>query len=360
MNLSLKNKFNRSTYALSKKILFSFEPETMHNTFTKIGKVLGSSKITKKSLSLIFNYQDHSLEQKIKGIYFKNPVGLSAGFDKNAELIETMDSIGFGFVEVGSITAKPCKGNTGKRLARLPEKESIWVNLGLNNEGALKIHEKLKNKKYSIPVGISIAKTNCKETADPEEGLKDYISSLKILKKIGDYITINISCPNAYGGQPFSNPSLYEKLLKETKKLKIKKPILVKLSPDISKENIDKILKISKKYKISGFICTNLTKKGKSGGFSGKLVEKKANSLLSYVYKKTKNENYILVGSGGVSSAEDAYKKIKLGANLVQLITGMIYHGPSLIGEINQGLVQLLKKDNYSNISQAVGKNAEK
>ena len=151
-------------------------------------------------------------------------------------------------------------------------------------------------------------------------------------------------------------------MLKEVSKLKISKPLFVKLSPDLDKNKIDKIIKISNRHKIiSGFICSNLTKRGlaKSGGFSGKIVSDKSNELLAYVYKKTKGK-YLLIGVGGIFSAEDAYKKIKLGASLVQIITGMIYEGPSLISEINQGIVRLLKKDGYNGISEAVGADLKK
>ena len=357
-NIILRNDLNKFVYTnIVKKICFEFDAEKTHNFFIKFGKILGSSALIKKITSAAFNYQNELLEQDILGIKFTNPVGLSAGFDKNAELLGILGDVGFGFAEVGSVTARSCKGNSGVRLKRIPEKRSIFVNFGLNNKGANKIHSKLKSKKYEIPFGVSIAKTNCKETADPEIAVKDYVYSIKKFKDVGQYITINISCPNAYGGQPFSNPELYNKLLKEVSKLKISKPLFVKLSPDLDKNTIDKIIKISNRHKIiSGFICSNLTKKGlaKSGGFSGKIVADKANELLAYAYKKTKGK-YILMGVGGIFSAEDAYKKIKLGANLVQLITGMIYEGPNLISEINRGLVNLLKKDGYSNIGEAVG-----
>ena len=351
-------KANRKLYSSSKRILFKIPPETIHNRTIKLGKYLGSKKLLKSIINKLFNYKHPSLEQTLLGIKFKNPIGLSAGFDKNAELLNILSDIGFGFAEVGSITYKPCKGNSGIRLKRLPKKESIYVNLGLNNLGSKKISSQLKNKKFSIPYGISIAKTNCKETAQDDIGIQDYISSLKTLSSLSSYITINISCPNAFGGQPFSRPKAFSKLMKEISKLKIKKPIFIKLSPDLTKRNINQILRISKKHNIAGFICSNLTKNKntKTGGFSGKQVEKKANSLLSYIYKKTRSKKYVLIGVGGVSSAEDAYKKIKLGANLIQLITGMIYHGPQLISEINHDLVMLLKKDGYKNISEAVGK----
>ena len=361
--LGINNKLNKIIYSnIIKKICFKYDEEKVHNFFTNFGRRAGENHLSKKIVRHLFSYQNPVLEQNLCGITFKNPIGLSAGFDKNAELISIMGDVGFGFSEIGSITAKPCSGNKGKRLLRIPEKKSIWVNLGLNNDGADKISSRLNGKIFEIPFGISIAKTNCRETTNPAEGVKDYIYSLKKFneKKIGDYFTINISCPNAFGGQPFSNPKLYEKLIKEVKKLKIKKPIFIKLSPDLEKKYLDKILKISKKYGINGFICSNLSKKNKGfdeGGLSGKEVYEKSNFLLSYVCKKTMGweRKPVLIGVGGIFNAEDAYKKIKLGANLVQIITGMIFQGPNLISEINCNLVKLLKKDGFSDISKAVG-----
>lgn len=353
----IRNKANSTIYGkIVRPLCFMHDAEHIHNSFIKIGKFLGSNRAAKMAVSSLFNYQHPKLEQKILGLQFRNPIGLAAGFDKNAELINVMESVGFGFVEVGSITALPCKGNSGKRIDRIAAKKSLWVNLGLNNNGVHEITKRLQGSKFNIPYGLSLARTNCKDTASSEAGIKDYIASLKESRNIGDYHTLNISCPNSYGGQPFAHPALYEQLLKEVDKFNLNKPVFVKLSPDLTKNNLDKLLRISKNHAIAGFICTNLTKKHKfgKGALSGKVVEQGANDLIKYLYSKTKGR-YIIIGVGGIFSAEDAYEKIKLGANLVQLITGMIYRGPGLIGEINYGLVKLLEKDGYKNISEAVG-----
>src|SRR3989338_3003481 len=281
--VSIRNKTNSVLYnKIVKPVCFMYDAEQVHNFFTKTGKFLGDHALTKKTISTLFNYQNKKLELNILGIKFRNPVGLSAGFDKNAELISIMEDVGFGFVEVGSITALPCEGNSGKRVDRIIDKKSLWVNFGLNNNGVKEITNRLEKERFNIPYGISVAKTNSKETVDPQ---------------------------------------LYESLLREVHELKIKKPVFVKLSPDLTKKHIDKLLQISMKHKINGFICTNLTKKhnlGK-GGLSGKIVQKKSNELIKYIYKKTKGK-YIIIGVGGIFSAEDAYKKIKAGASLVQLI----------------------------------------
>ena len=181
--VSVRNKLNKAIYlGILRKKYFKQDPEYVHDLFLKRGKSLSSSKIMKSIVSLAFNYSNPRLEQNILGIKFRNPLGLSAGFDKNAEIIPIISEVGFGFAEVGSITAHPGKGNIGTRLKRLPEKKSIWVYLGLNNKGALAVKRDLKDEKFKIPVGISIAKTNCKETTNPAVGLKDYLFSLKELK----------------------------------------------------------------------------------------------------------------------------------------------------------------------------------
>tara|TARA_Y100000034_G_scaffold136608_1_gene214113 strand:+ start:899 stop:1981 length:1083 start_codon:yes stop_codon:yes gene_type:complete len=344
--------------SILKPLAFKRDPEETHNKAIKLGIKLGKSPLFKSLLSNIYNYENPILSQNLLGIKFKNPVGLSAGFDKNAELSDILPTIGFGFAELGSITAKPCSGNKGTRIKRLPNKESLWINLGLNNKGADKIYNSLKSISPQIPLGISIAKTNCKETVKEKVAISDYLYSIKKFANLkqASYLTINISCPNAYGGQPFSDPKLLSQLLSKVSALKMKKPIFIKISPDLDKKTIDETLKLAKKHKISGLICSNLTKKHKekSGGLSGKPLEAKANNLISYIYKKTKGK-FVIIGVGGIFSAEDAYKKIKLGASLVQLITGMIYEGPSLISEINRDLVNLLKKDGFKNISDAIG-----
>ncbi len=362
----LKQKIVNYVYTnFARKIFFLFNAELTHNVFIWVGKVLGDYWVTKKATSLFFNYQNEKiLGQEISGMKFRNPVGLAAGFDKDAKMISVMEDVGFGFSEVGSVSAWPCEGNEGKRMGRFVKEESLWINFGLNNEGAVKIASGLEGRKYKIPFGVGIARTNCKESADEDAAVRDYCFSAEKFRSIGDYLTINISCPNSYGGQPFTNARRFEKLIREIRRLKIKKPVFVKMSPDLSKRETDKIIAISEKYKIDGFICTNLAKdkRYESGGISGKLLEKKSDDMLKYVYLKIarKKRKFILIGCGGIFSAKDAYKKIKLGANLVQLITGMIFQGPGLIGEINYGLAELLKNDGYRNIGEAVGKGAGK
>ncbi len=347
-----------------KPLLFLLDPENVHDSFTLIGRILGSNTITQRIFTMLFSYSNPGLKQTILGVKFSNPIGLAAGFDKNALLTDILPAVGFGFAEIGTITGEKCAGNPRPRLWRLKKSKSLVVYYGLKNDGCEFISNRLKNKKFAIPIITSIGKTNSGKTVETEKGIKDYIKAYSRFTNIGHFFDINISCPNAFGGQPFSDPEKLDKLLTRIDEIPTKKPVFLKMPPDLDDSQLDSVLEKVKKHKIAGFICTNLTKIKNSkirdnnipehGGFSGKILEDLSNDLISRIYKKTEGK-YIIIGCGGVFSAEDAYKKIKLGASLVQLITGMIFEGPQVIGEINRGLVKLLKKDGYKNISEAVG-----
>jgi dihydroorotate dehydrogenase len=366
--MSAKKRFIHLTYSkILKPIFFRFDAEDMHDFFTDVGKFLGKHSLTKKITGALFDYTNPKLEQDIFGIHFKNPIGLSAGFDKNAELTDILPAVGFGFIEVGSITGEPCIGNLRPRLWRLPKSQALVVNYGLKNDGCEKISQRLKQKKFAVPIGINIAKTNNPFFCTTELGIADYVKAYQAFVNIGNYDTINISCPNAQGGQPFTNPQSLDLLLSAIRKIPCEKPIFLKVPADSSDTDIDGIIEVAQKYKISGFVCTNLAKSRdgvkdkfipEKGGLSGKIVEAKSNHIIEYIYKKTRGE-CIIIGVGGIFSASDAYKKIRLGASLIELITGMIYEGPQLIGEINEELVQLLQKDGFDNISEAIGIDAK-
>ncbi|KKR13702.1 MAG: Dihydroorotate dehydrogenase 2 [Candidatus Woesebacteria bacterium GW2011_GWA1_39_21b] len=352
-----------------KPILFCFDPEQVHDFFTVVGESLGRSALTRWLTSLFFGYQHPSLEQSILGLKFTNPVGLAAGFDKDARLTAILPAVGFGFEEVGSITGEACQGNPRPRLWRLPKSQSLIVHYGLKNAGAEVLVQKLRDHRFAYPLGISIAKTNSPATVEVTAGIADYLKVYKIFLTagVGDYFTINISCPNAYGGLPFTDLARLDLLLGEFAKIPKTKPLFIKMPPDLEEEKLAAIILLAEKYKIDGFVCTNLTKDGNGanlqlkeprptdkGGVSGKALAPLAEKQLRLIRQKTGNK-FILIACGGIFSAEDAYRKIKAGASLVQLVTGLIFEGPQLIGEINRGLVKLLTQDGYQNISEAIG-----
>ena len=351
-----------------KPVFFKLDPEDVHDQLIKVGQLLGKFSLTRSITNLLFSYSNPKLSQIILGIYFSNPVGLAAGFDKDAQLTQILPSVGFGFAEVGSITGESCDGNPKPRLWRLPNSKALVVYYGLKNKGCQILSAKLKNMRFKIPIGISVAKTNNKKTVSTKAGIKDYAKAFSVFVNIGSYITVNISCPNVYGGEPFTDAKRLRLLLAELDKIKVNKPVFVKLSPDLAKKEIDELLKVVANHRVNGLVISNLTKVRNNpnikdanipdkGGMSGKVVKDLSDELIKYVYNKTKGK-LVIIGCGGVFTAEDAYKKIKAGASLIQLITGMIYQGPQVISEINQGLVELLEKDGYDSISEAIGENS--
>jgi dihydroorotate dehydrogenase len=352
-----------------KPVFFKFNPEFVHDRITFVGNVLGKFILTKYITRKIFRYDNDALIQTVAGLEFKNPIGLSAGFDKNAKLIHILPEIGFGFMEIGSITLNPYIGNPKPRLFRLPKSKALVVYYGLMNEGVKKIINRFKTySNNSTLLGISIAKTNSITTSTEEGAIKDYIECLKFLEKedVGSYYTINISCPNTFGGEPFTTESRLEKLLAQVETLKINKPVFIKMPINLPIEEYAQLLKVIIKYRITGVIIGNLTKvrnpqlikdtipSNVKGGISGNPTQRLSNELITYTYKNY-GKDLIIIGVGGIFTAEDAYEKIKRGASLVQLITGMVFHGPQLIGEINKNLVELLKKDGFKNIKEAIG-----
>jgi dihydroorotate dehydrogenase len=345
---------------LLKPVFFMQDPEDVHDRMSNMGEFLGSYGFTNRLTRIMFGFESKMLEQNVAGINFKNPIGLAAGFDKDAKLTQILPAVGFGFEEIGSITAKAYQGNQKPRLYRLPERLSLRVNYGLKNFGAEAVYDKLKKLSFSFPVGISIAKTNSQETSQVPMGIDDYFFTFKKFQDLGDYFTINISCPNTCEEKPvFAEPENLNLLLTKLFSMPKIKPIFIKLSPDLPDIQLNKILEVCREYPLDGFVCTNLTKinnfnhQGK-GGFSGKAVEELTNQLISKVYKYY-GGNKIIIGCGGVFNAKDAYKKIRLGSSLIQLITGMIFEGPQLIGEVNRDLSKLLLNDGFKNIQEAVG-----
>lgn len=342
---------------LFKPIVFLIDPEFVHDSTTWVGRILGSNLLTRGITHLILGYSNPMLEQNIMGVHFKNPIGLSAGFDKNARLTKILPAVGFGFEEIGSITGEPCAGNPKPRLWRHPELKSIRVYYGLMNDGALAIARRLNGKRFTFPIGTSIAKTNSPDTCELDAGIADYVKAFTAFAHIGAYFTVNLSCPNAYGGQPFTDTKKLDRLLNALDPIPTQKPIFLKLSPDLSTHELDSLIAVADQHRVHGFVCTNLTKKHSlgNGGLSGGAVSELSNAQIRYIHKQTKGR-YVIVGCGGIFTAEDAYAKIQAGASLLQLITGMIYEGPQSISAMNQGLVELLKKDGYKNVREAVGK----
>lgn len=357
---------------LAKPCLFRFSPDSVHHTTTRLGRIVGAIAPLRWLTGKLLGYKNLPiLAQTIDGIYYQNPVGLSAGFDKNFELLRFLPALGFGFIEGGSLTARPSDGNPGPHYRRLPADKSILVNAGLNNHGVTAIIERIKAyKRIELPLSISVAKTNDQQASSDDSGLDDYLISLKALKqaKVGDSITINISCPNAYGGEPFTTPEKLNRLLTSIDTLAFTQPIYIKMPIDKPWSEFEQLLKVIVSHQVAGVTIGNLAKNrdqavlqtdipaGWPGNMSGKPTETLSNQLISQTYKAYGSQ-LTIIGVGGIFSAKDAYQKIKNGASLVELVTGLIFKGPQLIGEINQQLAKLAQQDGYTSISQAIGSN---
>ena len=354
-------------YSLLRPLLFKFDPEKMHHAMIGLGE--GISKTPFKVLvKIFFNYQNPILEQSWKNIVFKNPVGLAAGYDKNGRLTQFAVALGLGFLEVGSITAKAWAGNPKPRVFRLPKDRAIINRMGLGNDGVDVISQRLKNTKESILLGINIAKTPLEQ--NETEGINDYLESYQKLYGVGAYHVLNLSCPNTHDGKTFEEPPAMKNLLTAIatyrKTQTTFKPLLIKLSPDTPFEKIDQILKIAKETQVDGYVISNTSKnraglKASSdrlneignGGLSGDPINDRSNALIRYVYQKG-NKPFI-IGVGGISDPKSAYEKIKAGAALIQVYTGLIYEGPGLVNRINRGLAGELKRAGFKQLNDAIG-----
>jgi len=350
-----------------KPFFFRCDPEWVHDQVCAIGERLGRSRITRAFTHKMCAFSHLSLEQEILGMTFPNPVGLTEGFDKNGRLTQIMPSVGFGYEIVGSVTADACEGNAKPRLWRLPKSKGLVVYYGLKNDGVGEIRYRLASRGSMTPLGISIAKTNSPKTAQMHAGIDDYERGFMTMKDIGDFHVINISCPNAYGGEPFSDPGRLDALLTRLDQVPSTNPIFLKIAVDLTCEELDVLIEVMDRHRVHGMILANLTKRydrpqidqgevrsGMKGGISGRPTYEASNALIAHAYLEA-GDRYEIIGAGGVFTAQDAYEKIRQGASLVQLATGMIFEGPQLIGEINRGLVDLLHHDGFETIAEAVG-----
>lgn len=346
------------SYQNLKKILFKLDPETAH---TVAG--LGLRAISHCPTLLRFvknrNFVTHPmLQQEIFGRTFQNPVGLGAGFDKNGQYITTMPTMGFGFTEIGTVTPRPQDGNAKPRLFRLLEDSSIQNAMGFNNKGSHYMVQRLKNLYFfDYPVGINIGKNKLTPEA---EALNDYETLFKAFKAYGDYIVINISSPNTPGLRDLQNESFINAVFAMAKEITAQ-PVLLKIAPDMEPEAAVALCKIAVEAGAAGIIATNttidysLTTHAKDfGGISGALLTEKSYRLFQAIGKELYGKT-LLISVGGIDSAEEAYRRIKAGASLVQVYSMLVYKGPALIKEINEGLIKLLQKDGYKHISEAIG-----
>ncbi len=359
-----------------KPILFQFDPECVHDFFVGFGQFLGSTALTRWVVRASCDGSGEQgnaapvLATRVAGIDFANPIGLGAGFDKDMRLTKIMPAVGFGFMEVGAITQFPYAGNPGRRLVRLPDDRSLIVYYGLKNIGADAIERKLAGTKFSFPVGVNIAKTN-RADIKGDASVADYAATYRQLASSFSYATINVSCPNAQDGCTFQDPAMLDTLLASLAAERKPCPVFLKLSAHLSMDEVDTILDIVGKHApfVDGFVIGNLAKDRSilqlrspraqldlipAGGISGAPLRALTTAMIRHIYERT-GGRYVIIGLGGVFTAEDAYEKIRAGASLVQIVTGLVYGGPRAVVRINRGLVKLLARDGYVHVADAVG-----
>lgn len=361
---------------MAKPLMFRRQPDAVHMGLIRTSKQVQSVPGV-RALPSVWAYSHTMLETDVAGVHYRNPVGLSAGFDKTIEMPPTMKRVGFGWMTGGSVTLGAYAGNPKPWFHRLPNSKSLVVNAGLPSEGTPVVAARVS--KYpakvfdSFPLNVSVAKTNSKTSVGDVAGVNDYCESLAVFDELEQVATleINISCPNTFGGEPFTTPKRLEKLLGAVDKLKLKKPVYIKMPINLPMDEFDALLDVIVKHKVTGVATGNLLKdrtkaklkdnldKDTRGNLSGLPTKDLTTELVRHTYQRY-GDKLVIVGIGGIMNAEDAYAKIRAGASLVALITGLIYEGPQLIGDINAGLVKLLKRDGFKSVSEAVGVDVDK
>lgn len=346
-------------YDFAKKFLFLLDPENAHDLVEK------TLHVSEEYLPFLLDFMGkrlrfkaEELKQDFFGVEFENPIGLGAGFDKNASMLRGLEALGFGCVEYGTLTPKPQKGNEKPRLFRYPECNSIQNAMGFNNHGLEEVLRNLKKTKLSkMPLGASIGKN--KNTPN-KRAIEDYEILLSSLSEYCDYFAINISSPNTKGLRDLQNEEFLDEILKLSKGL-TNKPIFVKLAPDMDMQNALNLCQIVFENSAQGIIATNtsidytLISGAKDfGGISGEVLKIKSREFFAQIAKEFYNK-LTLISVGGISSGEEAYNRIKLGASLIQIYSGLIFKGPSLVKKMNEDLLFLLKQDGYLHVSQAIG-----
>lgn len=338
--------------SLLKPLLFLKKPEDAHHFTFDLTKITFNLPVVNALVKSSFALDDPRLEREVFGLKFKNPVGLAAGFDKDAKLIDEMAMLGFGFIEIGTLTPKPQEGNSQPRLFRLPQDEALINRMGFNNGGVAEAVERLKKRKSEVIVGGNIGKN---KVTPNENAVEDYLFCLEALHPYVDYFVVNVSSPNTPNLRDLQEKEPLKQLLTAVKAANDSKPkpkpILLKIAPDLTDGQLDDIIEIVKETQIDGVIATNTTiDRSKlstakaeveaigAGGVSGKVLGKRSTEVIRYLHQKS-NGAFPIVGVGGIFSAEDAIKKLEAGASLVQVYSGMIYEGPSLIKKIKKGLL---------------------
>lgn len=335
-------------------VLFCFDPEKVHHFTFSVLKFIHKIPFVGYFFRLCFTVKDKRLERTLFGLKFNNPVGLAAGFDKNATLYNELANFGFGFIEIGTVTPEAQEGNPKKRLFRLIPDQGIINRMGFNNKGLSEAIKQLKHNKHNVIIGGNIGKNT---VTLPDNYTNDYLECFNALHPYVDYFVLNVSCPNVDSHAKLNDKDYLEELINEVKKantkFKIQKPILLKIAPDLNEIQLDEIIQLVTLTKIDGVIASNTSVSRDdlkasnltleaigNGGLSGKPITEKSTKVIKYLAEKS-NKAFPIIGVGGIHSAKDAIDKIGAGADLIQIYTGFIYEGPSLVKSINKALLNM-------------------
>ena len=360
-------------YPFAKNLLFRLDPETAHELILLVGRTSERLSFPLAVCRRFFRPDFPSLRVDLFGAVFRSPIGLAAGFDKNGEVFPFMHALGFGFVEVGSVSMHPRTGNRKPRLFRLPADKALINRMGLNNHGAVKVAENIARRRTDAPIGINLVSSDPIDIP-PGEAVEDIAACCRIVAPFARYVVLNVSCPNTNDGKTFECPANLRQLLRgvnEARKSGLsEKPLLVKFSADLSLPELQAALETAEEEGVDGYVLTNTstTRSGLTtaperiteignGGLSGKPLYEQTLEKIRFAYRITDGRKPI-IGVGGISCADDAYRMIKAGARLVELYTGLVYEGPALCRGISEGLIDLLQRDGFTTITDAVGKEA--
>lgn len=366
-----------SLYDRIRPVLFRLDAERAHHLGVLAGRT--AQRLAPFLVRRMFAWESDRLRSVVFDREFPNPVGLAAGFDKNGVLVPFWRLAGCGHVEIGSVSARPARGNPRPRAFRLPDDEALINRMGLNNQGAARVARRIARLAAApAPLGINLVKTHDPAIAG-EEAIRDFVDSFRLLAPLADYVVLNLSCPNTTEGKTFEDPNALDDLLGAVfaarSELALRVPVLAKLSPPVSDRVVfdsetEEIVSVARSHGIAGFVASNtaadreglvtdpdaLQRIGR-GGMSGAPLEGRSTHLVRYLYRLT-GGSVPIIGVGGVASAEHAYRKIRAGARLVQLYTGLVYHGPGLVRSIKTGLDRLLEADGFERVEDAVGADA--
>jgi dihydroorotate dehydrogenase len=346
--------------AVAKPLFFRLDPEHAHRLAFATGRLIGDVDWLRSLVAQRYGRPDPILASEHYGLRYPSPIGTAAGFDKNAELVRVLPALGFGHMEVGSVTALPSSGNPRPRLFRLPEDQALINRMGLNNRGCDAISARLIGFRSDVPVSVNVAKTHDSRILGAD-AVRDYARSVEVMESVADLIVLNVSCPNTEEGKTFEDPVAFSELVQAVRS---RKPVLVKFSPDVDERTLERLTAIALDAGITGFVAVNTSTRrdglatsaqrlatiGK-GGLSGRPLRDRAVDTVRILKRMVPAESTV-ISVGGISDIQDVVGRLRAGAHLVQMYTGLVYEGPLLAHRLNRQLAELIRQDGASSLAE--------